>query len=259
MVWAYNYDTKDITRIATSPYGSEYTSNDYYELGNFAYLTAVVQVWIRLTPACCPIANIASTFLHSKATPAVCQPVGSPGAPALLWPAACALLCLVELPIAGPVSFNVLTLLPGMPCSTRMASRMRPRCWTPSRLAAPASSATSVRRQIRAYVTVLRLQLTAASSLQSANQPAAATLHACPSQTPVSRSADGSQLRRCLNLLALSILSSMPSFIAAHLCSAGPMPLRDIRGRGLAFEEIPYAQTNSEKHNIRVSPSVTTS
>ena len=37
------------------------------------------------------------------------------------------------------------------------------------------------------------------------------------------------------------------------------MPLRNIRGRGLAFEEIPYAQTNAEKHNIRVSPSVTTS
>jgi hypothetical protein len=44
MIWAYNYDTKALTRIATSPYGSEFTSNDYYELGNYAYMTAVVQV-----------------------------------------------------------------------------------------------------------------------------------------------------------------------------------------------------------------------
>jgi hypothetical protein len=36
------------------------------------------------------------------------------------------------------------------------------------------------------------------------------------------------------------------------------MPLKDIRGRGLTFAEIPYAATNAEKHNIRVTPSVTT-
>ena len=44
MIWAYNYDTQDLTRIASSPYGSEWTSNDYYEIGNYAYMTAVVQV-----------------------------------------------------------------------------------------------------------------------------------------------------------------------------------------------------------------------
>jgi hypothetical protein len=48
MVWTFDYDTKALTRIATSPYGSEYTSNDYYELGDYAYMTAVVQVRSRL-------------------------------------------------------------------------------------------------------------------------------------------------------------------------------------------------------------------
>lgn len=43
MIWSYDYGTKNLTRIATSPYGSEFTSVDYYEIGKWAYLTAVVQ------------------------------------------------------------------------------------------------------------------------------------------------------------------------------------------------------------------------
>lgn len=43
MLWAYDYATQNLTRIATSPYGSEYTSVDWYEIGKFGYLTAVVQ------------------------------------------------------------------------------------------------------------------------------------------------------------------------------------------------------------------------
>jgi hypothetical protein len=108
MIWAYNYDTKDITRIATSPYGSEYTSNDYYELGNYAYMTAVVQ-----------------------------HPYGESD----------------ETKVLDPESTG--------------------------------------RAGVVGYI--------------------------------------------------------------------GPMPLKDIRGRGLTFAEIPYAKTNAEKHNIRVSPTVTTS
>jgi hypothetical protein len=51
----------------------------------------------------------------------------------------------------------------------------------------------------------------------------------------------------------------MPLSLHLDLLFAGPMPLRDIRGRGLTFAEIPYAQTNAEKHNTRVSPTVSTS
>ena len=52
---------------------------------------------------------------------------------------------------------------------------------------------------------------------------------------------------------------SRQCFTGSSFLFSGPMPLRDIRNRGLTFEEIPYAATNAEKHNIRVSPSVTTS
>lgn len=43
MLWAYELDTRKLTRVATSPYGSEFTSTDWYEIGDFGYLTAVVQ------------------------------------------------------------------------------------------------------------------------------------------------------------------------------------------------------------------------
>lgn len=44
MLWGYDYVSKELTRLATSPYGSEFTSTDWYEIGEYGYLTAVVQV-----------------------------------------------------------------------------------------------------------------------------------------------------------------------------------------------------------------------
>lgn len=43
-IWAYNVKTKDITRILTSPYGSETTSPYWYpNIGGKAYMTTVIQ------------------------------------------------------------------------------------------------------------------------------------------------------------------------------------------------------------------------
>jgi secreted PhoX family phosphatase len=43
-IWAYNVETKDITRILTSPYGSETTSPFWYpNIAGNAYMTAVIQ------------------------------------------------------------------------------------------------------------------------------------------------------------------------------------------------------------------------
>lgn len=43
-IWAYNVKTKDITRILTSPYGSETTSPYWYpNIGGNAYMTTVIQ------------------------------------------------------------------------------------------------------------------------------------------------------------------------------------------------------------------------
>ena len=43
-IWAYNVKTKDITRILTSPYGSETTSPFWYpNIGGNAYMTTVIQ------------------------------------------------------------------------------------------------------------------------------------------------------------------------------------------------------------------------
>ncbi len=43
-VWAYNVETKDITRILTTPYGSETTSPFWYpNIGGNGYLTTVIQ------------------------------------------------------------------------------------------------------------------------------------------------------------------------------------------------------------------------
>ena len=44
MVWAYNVTTKNLTRIQTTPYGSETTSPYYYpDINGFGYLMSVVQ------------------------------------------------------------------------------------------------------------------------------------------------------------------------------------------------------------------------
>jgi secreted PhoX family phosphatase len=44
MIWAYNIESKTLTRIATTPYGAETTSLYYYpEVDKFGYLMAVVQ------------------------------------------------------------------------------------------------------------------------------------------------------------------------------------------------------------------------
>lgn len=44
MVWAYNIETKQLTRIATTPYGAETTSLYYYpNINNFGYVMTVVQ------------------------------------------------------------------------------------------------------------------------------------------------------------------------------------------------------------------------
>jgi uncharacterized protein len=44
MIWAYRIDTKELTRIQTTPYGSETTSPYVYtDINGWAYLTSVVQ------------------------------------------------------------------------------------------------------------------------------------------------------------------------------------------------------------------------
>lgn len=43
MIWIYNFDSKSLTRVATSPYGSEFTGTSWYEINDWAYFTAVVQ------------------------------------------------------------------------------------------------------------------------------------------------------------------------------------------------------------------------
>ncbi len=44
MIWAYNLTSKNLTRIQTTPYGSETTSPYYYpNINGFGYLTSVVQ------------------------------------------------------------------------------------------------------------------------------------------------------------------------------------------------------------------------
>lgn len=44
MVWAYNIETKALTRIFTTPYGAETTSLYYYpDLNNFGYIMTVIQ------------------------------------------------------------------------------------------------------------------------------------------------------------------------------------------------------------------------
>ncbi|WP_336366181.1 PhoX family protein [Marinobacter sp. C2H3] len=43
-IWAYNLDDKSLTRIQTSPYGSENTSVDWYpDIKGYGYLTGVIQ------------------------------------------------------------------------------------------------------------------------------------------------------------------------------------------------------------------------
>jgi len=44
MIWAYNVETKELTRIQTTPYGSETTSPYFYpNINGFGYMTSVVQ------------------------------------------------------------------------------------------------------------------------------------------------------------------------------------------------------------------------
>jgi len=44
MIWAYNLTSKKLTRIQTTPYGSETTSPYYYpNINGFGYLMSVVQ------------------------------------------------------------------------------------------------------------------------------------------------------------------------------------------------------------------------
>jgi secreted PhoX family phosphatase len=44
MIWAFNTETRELTRIQTTPYGSETTSPYFYpNINGFAYLTSVVQ------------------------------------------------------------------------------------------------------------------------------------------------------------------------------------------------------------------------
>jgi hypothetical protein len=43
MIWAYDLEAEKLTRVATSPYGSEFTSVDWYEINGWGYLTSVVQ------------------------------------------------------------------------------------------------------------------------------------------------------------------------------------------------------------------------
>ena len=44
MTWAYNVKTKHLTRVETTPYGSESTSPYFYpNVGGHAYLMSVVQ------------------------------------------------------------------------------------------------------------------------------------------------------------------------------------------------------------------------
>jgi len=44
MIWAYNLDSKSLTRIQTTPYGSETTSPYFYRnYGGFSYMTSVIQ------------------------------------------------------------------------------------------------------------------------------------------------------------------------------------------------------------------------
>jgi secreted PhoX family phosphatase len=44
MIWGYNINTQKLTRIQTTPYGSETTSPYYYpDINGWAYLTSVVQ------------------------------------------------------------------------------------------------------------------------------------------------------------------------------------------------------------------------
>lgn len=44
-----------------------------------------------------------------------------------------------------------------------------------------------------------------------------------------------------------------------HVYAAGPLTLSDLSGKDITFTSLPYAQTNAEKHNTRVSGSLRTS
>ena len=44
MIWAYNLDNEELTRIQTTPYGSETTSPYIYpDINGFAYMMSVIQ------------------------------------------------------------------------------------------------------------------------------------------------------------------------------------------------------------------------
>lgn len=59
------------------------------------------------------------------------------------------------------------------------------------------------------------------------------------------------------SVIGTLIFSERPRVLICRI--AGPIPLADINRKEIAFSALPYARTNYQKHNIRVSASLSTS
>ena len=82
MIWVYELDgSKKLTRIATSVYGSEFTGTSYYEVGDYGYLTTVVQHPYGESDKVCPFTSPPPTrhrYLTFPPAPAHSPPYPAP-------------------------------------------------------------------------------------------------------------------------------------------------------------------------------------